>query len=129
MCKYQRENLEIETREQSSSSKWFAERRNRLTASDFGKICKMRPTTSCKNFVFNKLYSSSLGVNESMQCKYGKDMELVAIKNFENKIGVQVNPCGLFIDEYYPYLGASPGIHCTDNNTIYLKVENIYSIN
>lgn len=110
--------LEVDIREQSSSSKWFTERRNnRLTASDFGKICKMRETTSCKNTVFNKLYNSSGNVNELQTCKYGKNMESLAIKYFKNKIGVQVNRCGLFIDKLYPYLGASPGIpisiiHC-----------------
>jgi len=121
LCKYQRDILEVDTREQSSSSKWFTERRNRLTASDFGKICKMRETTSCKNTVYNKLYNSSGNVNEPQACKYGKNMESLAIKYFENKIGVQVNRCGLFIDKLYPYLGASPGkptvilisiIHC-----------------
>lgn len=71
LSKYQRDNLEIDTREQSSNSRWFAERRNRLTASDFGKICKMRPTTSCRNTVFNKLYNSSTSVNEPIACKYG----------------------------------------------------------
>lgn len=109
LSKYQRDNLEIDTREQSSSSRWFTERRNRLTASDFGKLCKMRQTTSCRSFVFNKLYSSH-NSNESLPCKYGKNMEPLAIEYFENKIGVQVNRCGLFIDEFYPYLGASPGM-------------------
>jgi len=110
LSKCQRDILEVDTREQSSSSKWFAERRNRLTASDFGKICKMRQTTSCKITVFNKLYNSSGSVNEPIACKYGNNMEPLAIKHFENKIGVQVRRCGLYIDEQYPYLGASPGI-------------------
>jgi len=110
LYKNQRYTLEFDTREQSSSSKWFAERRNRLTASDFGKICKMRQTTSCRNAVFSKLYNSSGNINEPIACKYGKDMESAAIKSFENKMGVQVNRCGLYIDELYPYLGATPGI-------------------
>lgn len=101
--------LEIDTRDQSSSSRWFAERRNRITASDFGKICKMRPTTSCRNTVFNKLYNSSSNVYEPLPCKYGKEMEPLAIKYFENKICVQVTRCGLFIDNDYAYLGATPG--------------------
>jgi len=37
------EVLELETREESCNQKWYSERRNRLTASNFGKIIKMRP--------------------------------------------------------------------------------------
>lgn len=109
LSKYQRDTLEFDTRQQSSSSRWFMERRNRLTASDFGKICKMRPATSCKNTVFNKLYSTFSSKNEPMACKYGKVMEPVALDYFENNMGIQIQKCGLLIDEEYPFLGASPG--------------------
>lgn len=109
LSKYQRDALEIDTREQSSSSRWFMERRNRITASDFGKICKMRPTTSCKNIVANKLYSTSSSTNEPIACKYGKDMEPVALEYFENNMGTKIQKCGLIIDEDYPFFGASPG--------------------
>ncbi|XP_022165265.1 uncharacterized protein LOC111030182 [Myzus persicae] len=108
LSKYQRDALEIDTREQSSSSRWFMERRNRITASDFGKICKMRPTTSCKNIVANKLYSTSSSTNEPIACKYGKDMEPVALEYFENNMGTKIQKCGLIIDEDYPFFGASP---------------------
>jgi len=109
LSKYQRDTLEIDTREQSSSSRWFIERRNRITASDFGKICKMRPTTSCKNIVANKLYSTSSSTNEPIACKYGKDLEPVALEYFEKNMGTTVQKCGLIIDEDYPFFGASPG--------------------
>lgn len=41
--------IEIDTREQNDSEIWYQERKIRLTASSFGKICKMRANTSCKN--------------------------------------------------------------------------------
>lgn len=84
-------------------------RRNRITASDFGKICKMRPTTSCKNIVANKLYSTSSSTNEPIACKYGKDMEPVAQEYFEKKMKTTIQKCGLIIDEDYPFFGVSPG--------------------
>jgi len=73
----------------------------------FVKCAKLRHT---KITVFNKLYNPSGSANEPIACKYGNNMEPLAINNFENKIGVQVRRCGLYIDEQYPYLGASPCI-------------------
>jgi len=40
-----RTEIEICTRDQSNNSLWFKERRLRITASNFGTICKMRPYT------------------------------------------------------------------------------------
>lgn len=36
-------------------------------------------------------------------------MENIAKNIFENMYGLQIKPCGLFIDNEYPYLAASPG--------------------
>ena len=105
------EQLELETHDQSSSQKWYSERRNRLTASNFGKIIKMRPTTSCRNTVYELFYNSSTLGKEPVQCRYGKSMEKLAIEKFENETNLKVNKCGLFIDNTLPYLGASPGIN------------------
>ncbi|KAE9541318.1 hypothetical protein AGLY_004563 [Aphis glycines] len=69
----------------------------------------MRPTTSCKNIVANKLYSTSSSTNEPIACKYGKDMEPVAQEYFEKKMKTTIQKCGLIIDEDYPFFGASPG--------------------
>ncbi|XP_050054237.1 uncharacterized protein LOC126549366 [Aphis gossypii] len=39
---------------------------------------------------------------------YGKDTEPEAIVALENQLKIKVNPCGLIIDENFPYLAASP---------------------
>ncbi|KAJ8877089.1 hypothetical protein PR048_021541 [Dryococelus australis] len=44
-----REQIEERTREQNSSHEWKVERSKCITSSFFGKICKMKATTSCAN--------------------------------------------------------------------------------
>ncbi|CAI6344572.1 unnamed protein product [Macrosiphum euphorbiae] len=88
----------------------------------------MRPTTSCRNTVYELFYNSStLGKepDEPVQCSYGKSMEKLGIEKFENETNFKVNKCGLFIDNTLPYLGASPdGI--IDDNTL-LEIKSPYS--
>lgn len=49
--------------------------------------------------------------------KHGKDNEEKALRQLEAQENIRVNPCGLFIDEEYHYLGATPdGV--IDNDTI-----------
>lgn len=76
-----------------------------MTASNFGRICKLRPKTSCANTVKNMLYQQFLG---SAATQYGKDNEYRAIEAFEEITGMKINPCGLFIDQNHPFLAASP---------------------
>lgn len=100
-----KQNLELETRNQADSQTWLNERRNRLTASYFGKICKMRPNTSCKNNVFDILY----GNTKTRAMEYGIKSEGLAIKTLQNIIKKPIKKCGLFIDDDVPYLAATPG--------------------
>lgn len=94
-----------ETIGQHNNNRWHEERRKRTTAFNFGRICKLRKTTACSNTVKALLYCSFSG---SAATRYGTDNEHHAIQQFEELLNVKVTRCGLFVDEVYPFLGASP---------------------
>ncbi|KAK3920263.1 hypothetical protein KUF71_009550 [Frankliniella fusca] len=87
------------------TDEWLRERANLLTASDFGEVCKREPTTSCRRFVFDKLYKTRGRPTEQMQ--HGHTNEIIAKEQLRSE-GYEIEECGLFIDEEMPFLGASP---------------------
>lgn len=97
--------IEENTRNQRNCQQWFSERRARLTSSNFGRVCKLRASTSCKNTVYDILY----GNVTSKAMEYGKIKENEARQTFETMTRLEVKSCGLFIDIDIPYLAASPG--------------------
>jgi hypothetical protein len=106
--------IETETRSQLASQKWKQERHLRLTASNFGEICRMRSTTSWQNMVKLLLYCTFKG---NKYTRWGTEHESLAIEEFELKYGFSVSKCGFFIDKTHYYLGASPD-GLIDNNAL-----------
>jgi len=101
--------IEKETRGQGNNPQWLKERRERLTASNFGRVVKMRPTTSCHNTVVSILYPDSLDRIEAI--RYGKEHEADAIESLNKilaKTDLHVEECGLFVDTDTGYLAGTP---------------------
>lgn len=96
--------VESATRLQAASGVWKEERRKLLTASNFGTICKRRKTTSCESLVKSLLYRDV----DCESMRFGRENESVAIEDFEQKSGLIVEKCGLFIDTCHKFLGATP---------------------
>ncbi|XP_054258294.1 uncharacterized protein LOC128983703 [Macrosteles quadrilineatus] len=61
MNEEKRSQLERNSRGQSLCDLWVKERKKRITASNFGRICKMRSTTSCQKLVEQLLYKQFSG--------------------------------------------------------------------
>lgn len=113
------EKLEKNTQDQAQSQLWYIERRKRLTASKFGKICKMRQNTSCKNTVHELLYGQVS--NKIKSIEYGRTMEPLAKLKFEKLYDLKINSVGLCVDIEIPYLAASPGKYISKTHIIVFK--------
>lgn len=112
--KCNREKIFKETLLQSNSEFWRVERKKRLTASNFGRICKLRKTTSTAKIVADLLYATFKGNSAT---NFGLESEDAAIALFEKQYLKQVQRSGLIIDKSYPYLACSPD-GLVDNNAI-----------
>ncbi|EZA49093.1 hypothetical protein X777_12633 [Ooceraea biroi] len=99
-----RDEIECQTSGQSDCELWQSLRREMLTASNFGIVCRLRQTTPCAATVKSILFPLSL---ETAAMKYGRDMEGIARKEIAEKLKKDIPSCGLFIDEGNPCLGAS----------------------
>lgn len=78
------ENIERETRGQSASERWRVLRQKMLTASNFGAVCRRRKDTRTARLVSSLLYPS---LNQTVQMKYGLDMEPQARSELSAKLG------------------------------------------
>lgn len=79
--------IEKSTKLQSECELWHKERRIRLTAANFGKICKLRPSTSRAKTTKSLLYDTFCG-NE--HTRYGIEFETFAKTEFENLTGFKI---------------------------------------
>ena len=89
-----------------------------LTASNFGTVCRMRPTTSCAAAVKDIFYIPSI---DTATMKYGRDKEEITRKELAMKLNKEIKPCGLFIDNENPFLGASPDGLIEENGLVEIK--------
>lgn len=70
VSEYDARKIEMETKGQSSNDKWKQYRSNRLTASNFGRVCKMRASTHPHNTVVSILYPEN--IDHLPAIKHGK---------------------------------------------------------
>ncbi|KAF2887522.1 hypothetical protein ILUMI_18653 [Ignelater luminosus] len=122
-CTNDIEKIQINTTGQHSNELWNEFRKDRLTASMFGTVCKRRQNTPCHSLIKQLLYSISSHTIKNLPAplRYGRINEEKAIEAFTNITWLVVNPCGLFIYKEKPYLGASPDGLVGENALVEVK--------
>jgi hypothetical protein len=114
----EREAIERATLQQAESERWMLMRRKLLTASNFGRVCKMRPTTHSANTVKSLVYPRDL---QLPALQYGRENEPKARRQIEATFGVKVDKCGLFIDSETAYFAATPDGLIDDDGIVEIK--------
>ncbi|KAF2890551.1 hypothetical protein ILUMI_15622, partial [Ignelater luminosus] len=103
---------------QHDNIKWHEARRNRITASTFGRICVRSPTTSC-HFLSKSILNASQHLSTA-PIIYGRFNEKKAIAKYEDKKGVKVLACDLEI------IRVTKDEHCW-NNFMLLKLKAVFN--
>ena len=104
-------SIEHNTQQQSDSNDWMKERKKRITASQVGKLAKMKKTTKRSKKVEELLYSTFRG---NKATRYGQMMEEKTRYEYESyqqrngHYGLKTQPVGLVISVENPWMAASP---------------------
>lgn len=101
-----REVIERSTILQRDSSDWIEIRKQIITASNFGPICKRKQSTDTSSLVKNILYKNNL--SHITAVAHGIEKEKQALEQMQEQESIIIKPCGLFIDKEYPFIGATP---------------------
>ncbi|XP_050063336.1 uncharacterized protein LOC126552669, partial [Aphis gossypii] len=118
LSEYQVKTLEIRTKRQNQCEEWYIERKKRLTASIFGKICKLREKTSRVKTVNDILFGTFTG---NAATRYGIANEVVAKEQLEERLKKKILPSGLIVDIKLPFLAASPDGIIEDDSLVEIK--------
>lgn len=117
--------IENQTKEQADCPEWFDHRKNRFTASLCNKLKSIKTerglSTLANNLVFDGQNKNKNFILER-KMNHGKYYEPIAISNYEkyfksNGYDIEVEPCGLVIDEKNYILGATPDGKVTFNGS------------
>lgn len=118
-------DVEKSTREQANCLNWHNLRKNRVTASNFGKIMyrKSEPT---EKFIKNFCQPASFFSNAT---HYGKCNESKAKASYlQQNRGVHCHECGFVVNKNFAFLGATPdGVVCDEGKTGIMEIKCPYS--
>lgn len=107
-------SIEERTRSQYNCLEWL----KILTASNFGTICRRKATTFCSPLVKSLLSANYI---RSASMDWGKNHEAKALEDLEKFAKIKIKKCGLFLNEEYPFLGATPDGLVGDSGLVEIK--------
>jgi putative phage-type endonuclease len=96
----------VATRGQSENILWHAMRKFRITASHFAAVLQARKRKSFTSSLYATLQNEN-DLQGIHSVAWGRENEKYAVKMFQEKYGIQVKPCGIFLSDD-GLLGASP---------------------
>lgn len=106
------------------TDEWFEARKNKITASVVGAILGLSPHMT-RTDVMRQMVRAKHGAprefNGNVATEYGTRYEPQAIAEYELETGNKVDPCGFFMDEDWPWLGASPDGLIGDDTLLEVK--------
>lgn len=102
----ERKRIKIETATQRKCEEWNKERRKRITASNFGRICKARNHNSKLNIAKDIVQQKN--ISRIPAVKHGIDNEGAAIDAYIKKTKCDYQVSGLILHKSLPFLAASP---------------------
>jgi hypothetical protein len=121
--------VEESSRLQSESGVWHAERRVRLTASNFGRIFTRQRKNKLAPLIKSVIHSPFKG---NANTRYGLAQENNTVFEYElqqvsKRVNVKVKRCGLVIHPEHPFLAATPDVIVTCNGVDIglIEVENV----
>lgn len=102
----ERDAIQKNTIQQNNSPDWIEQRKKRLTASFFGKICKRKKDISCTPLVKSIVRPKDL--SNVLSIAYGKQNEEKALSQIAHQEKIKIERCGLYIHKTSCFLGATP---------------------
>jgi hypothetical protein len=97
--------IEAKTRGQAASAVWRQERCKRLSASNFGTICKSTERRDAMKLVYSLMTFKEIN---SASLRHGRSYESVAVKKYEEITNTETVTCGIFVSHSHPHLCATP---------------------
>jgi putative phage-type endonuclease len=107
-----------EINDQQRSAEWFASRRNKLTASDFGAIMGVDPNRTREDVLRAKVrehHGAEREWNGNIATQWGETHEPEAREAFEVYTGLKVTRASFVISDNFPWVGASPDGYVGDD--------------
>lgn len=111
------ESIEAKTRGQASCAAWFAERRKRISSSNFSRICKATSHTDLEKLALSIINPVAF---KSAATNYGVKYETVAVAKYDLTVQ-KTSDCGLFVCGDLPYLAATPDRIVNEDTVLEVK--------